>query len=211
MKKLLPFAFDVQAYRAELDAFGLLLQSASELSEKTQILPFFRQNEQVSSRIGLLNPFVTVPDVQAFEYDIFGDFAADLVVGDAHAGAYTFIEFEDARRNSVFAQQQGRFKSAFGSRFEHGYSQIVDWFYKLDGLQSSREMEERFGKREICYEGILVIGRDEFINPTDQSRLKWRRERVLVNSKHVHCYTFDQLYEILRRKEESSRGIILNE
>ncbi len=152
-----------------------------------------------------------MPTVQAFEYDLFGDFVADLVVGDARAGAYTFVEFEDARRNSVFATQQGRFKPAFGPRFEHGYSQIVDWFYKLDGLQGTCEMEERFGQREIQYEGILVIGRDEFLNPTEQSRLKWRKERVVVNSKHIFCYTFDQLLKILQRKEEGSTGIVLNE
>ena len=108
-------------------------------------------------------------------------------------------------------QPGNRSKSAFGTRFEHGYSQIVDWFYKLDSLQGTREIEERFGQREIYYEGILVIGRDEFLNPTEQSRLKWRKERIVVNSKHILCYTFDQLLDILRRKEEGSQGIVLNE
>lgn len=211
MKKLLPFAFNQRTYQAELDAFETLLESTSELSEKSQILPFFRQHEQVSSRIVLLSSALNTADVQAFEYDLFGDFAADLVVGDSRAGAYTFVEFEDARRNSVFAPRPGRFKSAFGTRFEHGYSQIVDWFYKLDSLQGTREMEERFGQREIYYEGILVIGRDESLNPTEQSRLKWRKERIVVNSKHILCYTFDQLLDILRRKEEGSQGIVLNE
>ena len=44
MKKLLPFAFNQRTYQAELDAFETLLESTSELSEKSQVLPFFRQH-----------------------------------------------------------------------------------------------------------------------------------------------------------------------
>jgi hypothetical protein len=58
-------------------------------------------------------------------------------------------------------------------------------------------MEARFGKRSIRYVGVLDIGRDQHLQPGERLRLEWRREHVVVNSKHIVCVTYDELLEDL--------------
>ena len=48
------------------------------------------------------------PDRIAFEYDIFGDFKSDLVVGYSVTHSYCFIEFEDATANSTESPKPGK-------------------------------------------------------------------------------------------------------
>jgi len=40
---------------------------------------------------------------------------------------------------------------------------------------------------------LLVIGRSRFITDTEFKRLEWRRKKILVNSNHIRCVTYDQL------------------
>lgn len=54
-------------------------------------------------------------------------------------------------------------------------------------------MEARFGKRSIRYAGILIVGRDKHLKGGEAMRLEWRRDHVAVNSKHIACFTYDQL------------------
>ena len=211
MKKLAAIRYNAESVKAELTELNAFLQANREFDEQKELAPFLRARTQLCARIGKLGRLIVEPDCLAQEYDMFGDFAADLVVGDSQEGAYTFVEFEDARPNSLFVQKSSRYKSEFAPLFERGYSQLVDWFYKLDSMQGTRDMEERFGRREIRYDGILIIGRNEFISPAEQARLAWRQDRVVVNSRHILVYTFDQLYSILWRKEQVSRDILLNE
>ena len=211
MKTLEPFVRNRDVFRRELTEFDEFLAANRTFGEQELLRPFMTARRQLCAQIGDVSKEITKPDRLAFEYDLFGDFAADLVVGDSQEGAYTFVEFEDARPNSLFVQKSSRYKSEFAPRFERGYSQLVDWFYKLDSMQGTLDMEERFGRREIRYDGILIIGRNEFISPAEQARLAWRQDRVVVNSRHILVYTFDQLYSILWRKEQVSRDILLNE
>ena len=88
----------------------------------------------------------------------------------------------------------------FSTRLEHGLSQIIDWFYKIEGMQNSDDMEERFGQNKINYEGILVVGRSKFLTPATKKRLDWRSKYVLINSRSVLYYTFDDLFEVLNYK-----------
>jgi hypothetical protein len=111
--------------------------------------------------------------------------------------AYTFVEFEDAGPRSLFVKCGDRLARGWSPRFDHGYSQIVDWFYKLQVMTDSADMEARLGKRAIDYTGVLIVGRDQHMQTGEQLRLKWRREHVIVNSKRIVCVTFDQLLEDL--------------
>src|SRR4051812_41598714 len=97
-KVLEKFAFSPLACRVELRDFEQLLQR-DELSEGQDILPFFETHSHLSSLIGMLNRSIGRIDLLAHEYDIFGDFRSDLVVGDSARFAYTLVEFEDARQN----------------------------------------------------------------------------------------------------------------
>jgi hypothetical protein len=91
----------------------------------------------------------------------------------------------------------GKATREWSPRFDHGYSQIVDWFYKLQVMTDAPDMEARFGRRAIDYTGVLIVGRDRHMDLGEQLRLKWRREHTIVNSKRIICVTYDQLLEDL--------------
>jgi hypothetical protein len=74
-------------------------------------------------------------------------------------------------------------------------------------LQNTDDMEERFGENKINYEGILVIGRSSFLTPATKKRFEWRSQFVLINSRSVLCYTFDELYDALNDKLEFVRSL----
>jgi Domain of unknown function (DUF4263) len=210
MKAFIEHAFESRACRRELDEFKNLLDGAATLSEKSDVLPFFRKHLHLSALLGTFNPDIIVRDRLAFEYDLFGDFSCDIVVGDAARRAYCFIEFEDAKPDSIFVKKKSKGTPEWGRRFECGYSQIIDWFWKLDDLTATAEFANRFGERPVDYAGLLIIGRDEHLSSQREiQRFQWRWQKVLVNSKHIACFTFDELYRRLddRMKEfESAAG-----
>ncbi len=198
---------DFVAYKKELAEFKHLLDNNTELSESKQILPFFRSRPNLSSRLAtLLTKFVET-DRLAFEFDIFGDFSSDLAIGDSARGNYCFIEFEDARENSIFLKKSNKYTYEFSPRFEHGFSQIIDWMYQLDGMRYTPKFEERFGGRTIEYHCILILGRNQFLTEPLSQRLRWRNENTVIHSKHIYCYTLDDVYDILSLRAEISAAI----
>lgn len=169
----------------------------SHYLKKNDILPFFRERIQLSTFIGSYHRNIERLNRVAFEFNIFGDFAADLAVGDSRKKSYCFIEFEDARSNSVFVSKAGKYCPEWSPRFEKGFSQIIDWFWKLDDLERTDDFENRFGSRRIDYVGMLIIGRNHDLEPREKKRLIWRQEHLVLNSKHIYCLTFDDLYNDL--------------
>ncbi|AFZ26248.1 hypothetical protein Cylst_4144 [Cylindrospermum stagnale PCC 7417] len=197
MKGLDSFTIDLKKCRFELDEFEKLLLNNSELQESKDILPLFKERLHLSAFIGSY-----VPDIVRFnqikhEFSFFGDFRADLVVGDSVNNTYCFIEFEDATKDSIFVNK-GRSTSDWSPRFEHGFSQIIDWFWKIDDFKNTTSSRSIFESENIEFYGILIIGRDAFISPLDKARLKWRLNKVLVDSRKVICITFDQLARDIR-------------
>ena len=154
-------------------------------------------------------PYIARFDRIAYEYDIFGDFKADLVVGDSESGWYAFIEFESASQASIFQTKRNKTTPDWSSRFEHGFIQVVDWFWKLSSLEYTREFVSRFGREFTGYEGILIVGRLEGLAQRERDRLRWRRDRLMVNSKHIHCVTFDELYRHLDTRLSSYEAAFL--
>jgi hypothetical protein len=197
MADLKPHKLDLAACRKEVLELKQLLDNSADLSERKDIAPFFKARPQLSALTGIYNPDIARFDLLAWEYVLFGDFQCDIVVGDSVRKAYTFLEFEDARPNSVFVKQGAKATREWSSRFEHGYSQLIDWFYKLTVMTDTPDMEARLGKRSIDYTGVLVVGRDQYIDHGERMRLDWRRQHVVVHSKKIHCITFDQLVEDL--------------
>jgi hypothetical protein len=196
MKDFEHIRFDVKKCMKEISELKILLGSKLELSEKKDILPFFRQRKHLSAFIGSFNPNISVCDKIAYEFDIWGDFKTDLAVGDSDSGAYCFIELEDAKKDSVF-RKTGRSATEWSPRFEHGLSQLVDWFYKLEDQRATRDFRYRFGSQDITYTGILLAGRSYAISEKDQARLNWRSDKMVLNSVPILCITFDELYERL--------------
>lgn len=194
-----PVHFDPVRCAAELDDLARLLSERSTLAERRDILPFFRSRRQLSALLGTYHSGLATYDRLACELRLFGAFTIDVVVGDWAKKAFCFVEFEDARSDSIFVRGR-RGTSEWSPRFEHGFGQIVDWFWKLDDLRGTTSLTEVFGAPAIDAEAVLVLGRDAAMTDTERARLAWRRRRVLVDSKHVYCCTFDELEHDLRER-----------
>jgi len=191
-----PHVLDLVAGRQQAQELKALLDSSTDLGEAV-FHDFFEPRTHLRALIGLYNTSLASPDRLAWQYPIFGDFRCDFAIGDWARKAYTFVEYEDARPNSLFVKQREKATRAWSSRFEGGFSQIIDWFYKLQVMTDTPDMEARFGKRSIRYTGVLITGRDQHFQAGERLRLEWRRDHVVVNSKHVVCVTYDELLEDL--------------
>jgi hypothetical protein len=200
MKAFDSLIFDPAQCRQEVAELRQWLAQNPILDEKRQILPFFRKRRQLSAFVASYGKDLNDYDRIAFEYPLFGDFTCDLVVGDSARNAYSFIEFEDAGPTSWFIQGGKRVTREWSSRFEHGYSQIIDWFYKLDDMRRSDDSIARFGARSIVHSAVLVIGRDQYLKPGERERLEWRRANVVVASRRIESVTFDELAKDLEAR-----------
>jgi hypothetical protein len=199
MKSFVEIELDAAESRRQIDELGRLLDSSAPLRERKEILPFFRARPQLSAWLGSSHPDIILPDRIAFEYDLFGDFACDLVVGDSRRNAYSFIEFEDAKPDSIFVKKPKKSTPEWSPRFDHGFSQIIDWFWKLDDLERTTEFASRFGGA-IEYNALLIIGRGGSFGTREDRRWKWRQRSVVVDNKHINCITYDDLHEALDQR-----------
>ena len=95
---------------------------------------------------------------------------------------------------------RGRKTSSWAARLEHGFSQIVDWFWLLDDQRQTSAFEAFFGTRQVDLFALLVVGRERDLSTAERQRLTWRRSRVVVNLQHVFCCTFDELAVDLRKR-----------
>jgi hypothetical protein len=193
MKTFAALKFDPDRGYHEVLQLRHRLTSRRPLRERQDILPFFRERPYLSALCGTYTPTVFQMDLIAWEYDLFGDFAGDLAVGDSRTRSYTFIELEDAAPSSLFVKHGRMATREWSPRFLRGFAQLVDWFKKLDDRRHSDEFEARFGKRSIECMGLLVVGRDQEMDVGERFRLEWWRENVIVHSRHIHCVTYDEL------------------
>lgn len=198
MRSLDSFDIDIKQCWVELEEFENLLRDNKELNERKDILPFFKERPHLFASIGWYSPDSYCNQIK-HEFTLFGDFRADLVVGDYVNNIYCFIEFEDATKDSIFVNKE-RSTSEWSHRFEHEFSQIIDWFWKIDDVKNTSQFRSIFGSENIEYQGILVIGRDEFLSELEKARLKWYLNRVVVDSRKVICKTFDQLARDTRNR-----------
>jgi hypothetical protein len=191
----------------ELEKLRKLLTNRRTLSERGVVLPLFRQCLQLSALLGYYHPGMNQVNRLAFEFDLFGDFSCDLVVGDSQRHAYLFVECEDGKLNSVFKRRGKKSTRDWSPTFEHGCSQIIDWFKKLHDTEKSDDFETRFGARSIDYAGLLIVGRDHFFEAGERLRLEWRRQRLLVDSRKIHCVTYDELLDDLTLRIERALAV----
>ncbi|MDR6562637.1 MULTISPECIES: Shedu immune nuclease family protein [unclassified Arcicella] len=201
MKDFKEINIDWKAVEKELLTLENLLTTYKELKESSQVLPFLKESPNLSALIGKLYfPDLVEINRISYEFDFFGDFKADLVIGDSAKASYVFIEFEDGTSDSIFKKKKGKYQREWANRFEHGYSQIVDWFWKLDDLKQTTSFEGKFGARISSYNGILIVGRTTSLESlTDKQRFDWRRSHTIINSKKIHCVTYDELLEDLKK------------
>jgi hypothetical protein len=105
MKTFLNVPWDKVACQAQRDRFQQLLESRDSVSESKDMLPLFRSCVQLSACVGNLYFGRRIRDLVAFEYDLFGDFACDLVAGNSERKSYVFVEFEGTEPDNLFRRQ----------------------------------------------------------------------------------------------------------
>jgi hypothetical protein len=200
VKQFKPITYDAARVRKELDEFGKLLKSKASLSERDDLQPFFKKREQLSAFLGTCSLNVGPATHLAYEFPFLGDFAADLIVGNRSVGEYLVIELEDASPNSVFTKVAGKMTREWSKRFDHGYSQLIDWFSCLDDYRQTDKFRDEFGPGYVVFDGLLVVGRSAGMTEGDRRRLRWRSSNVVVHSKTITCVTFDDLHQDLQRR-----------
>jgi hypothetical protein len=110
------------------------------------------------------------------------------------------VELEDGRPDSIFTKVGQKATKEWSRRFDHGFSQIVDWFYSLDDMKKTTRFAKDFGHGHIKFFGLLILGRTAGLSESDRARLRWRTEKVRVDSHPIDCLTFDDLHDSLRRR-----------
>jgi hypothetical protein len=202
MAQLKTLALKKKQAKDELKAFRSLLdgKGKGDLGEASDFLPFFDANEHLCALLGTYNPnIIDYKHVSiAREFSVFGDHRADLVIGDTQNKQFCFIEFEDARSTSIFNTAGTKATPDWSTRYDHGFSQLIDWILWIENNKGKTAYAGRFKSSSIQYNMLLVIGRDrDLADPSLRERFDWRSDSVVVASKKVHCITYDKLYDDL--------------
>lgn len=203
MITLIPYKFDINECDKHIQELKHFLTTNLEIREtgKNGLQRFFSNRPNLILLLGYwhfgLEPAFYKPEVSLFS----NEFRADFVIADRKKKKFVFVEFEDATENSIFKPKlqnsdSGNTSYEWSSRYEHGVSQVIDWYYRMDDYERTYKFEEYFGHREISYTGLLVIGRDKFLQQSGlMQRFRWRSSKTIINSKPLHCITFDQLLQ----------------
>ena len=207
MKRLQAHTFDPRRCRAEWNDFASLLTSKPRLSERDDVLPFFKERHDLSLLMSNYLARIKTPDRLAHEYQIYGDFVADLVVGDSSVHRYLLVEFEDGGPDSVFKPKKTKSTPDWAPRFEGAYSQLVDWLWKLEDMRSTADFVSTFGDRRAQFEVLIVIGKDMNLSPQEQDRLRWRMDRTMIDSNAVSSVSFNELSDDLDRSLRFYYGV----
>lgn len=197
MKNLQPHTFDPMKCRAEWNEFAALLASKAVLSERDDVLPFFKKRQDLSLLICSYFPKLKAPDLFAHEYQIDGDFVADLVVGDSKVHKYLLVEFENGAPDSIFKSNGRKATPDWAARFEGAHSQLIDWFWKLEDKRPTGDFLNTFGSQQATFQGLIVIGKDMKLSVQERHRLKWRMDRTMIDSNSISCVSFGELSEDL--------------
>jgi hypothetical protein len=198
---LVPVVFDAATFRQELADFESLLGSKLNLSEQGDVIPFFKIRHHLTAYIGTLYLNIAVATELCYEFDIRGSFRADVLLGSKADGQFCIVEFEPGEEGAIFKKKPAKYPE-WSARFEHGFSQIVDWFCALEDGARTDDFRDTFGDKPITFTSLLVMGRDADLDDAKRRRLTWRTNKVVIDSKTVTCITFDQLYADLKRKYE---------
>jgi len=188
--------------KKEIGELATLLSAHPKLKERDHLLPFFKQRRHLSAFIGTLITGMC-PNKIAYEYDLLGDFHADLVIGDTETNVFVFVEFQTGISN-IFRKKASKHTPEWSSEFEAGFSQLIDWFWTLDRMKQDA----------VKYKGIfhpnhdepttiwpMLIGcRGNGLDYREKMRLRWRTHKVLIDSRTVFSLTYDLLCQELDKR-----------
>ncbi|MHB8253894.1 MAG: Shedu immune nuclease family protein [Acidiferrobacter sp.] len=193
MKNLEPYVLDPAVGRSQWNDFSQLLATKLTLSERNDVLPFFKSRKDLSLLICNYFPNIKKPDRFAHEFEIYGDFVADLIVGDSASKHYLLVEFEDGKPDSVFKTKGRKATPDWAPRFESAHSQLADWLWKLEDMRSTADFQSTFGCRRATFQALIVIGKGMQLSDQEVDRLKWRTSRTKIDSNNIECVSFEEL------------------
>jgi Domain of unknown function (DUF4263) len=153
---LLPYRFDINECDKQLRELQDFLTTNQEIKEggENGLQKFFSDRPNLILLLGYwhfgLEPAFYKPEVNLFS----NEFRADFIVADRQKRKFVFVEFEDATEDSIFKLKSKNSDSAntsyeWSSRYEHGLSQVIDWYYRMDDYERTNKFEEYFGHRQI--------------------------------------------------------------
>ncbi|MFL5111534.1 MAG: Shedu anti-phage system protein SduA domain-containing protein [Microvirga sp.] len=200
MRSLEAIEPDPARLRRELDELEQYLSTGAPLKEREHVAPFFKKRAQLAAALGFACNEVQYVDRFAIELGLFGDFACDVASGDSDANAFTLVEFESAEPYTIFARAKPGSVRSWAPRFEHGFSQLVDWVWRLQSEGSGEPLRRIFGNNSPHLHLLLVIGRRADLKEDDYDRLRWRSRNVSVAGYTMSCWTFDDVLSTLRRR-----------
>lgn len=211
MAQFKKFSLENRQAESELKAFKALLdeKGKGDLGEANDILPFLSANEHLCALMVMYNSYIIdYKNISiAREFSIFGDHKADLVIGDTKNKQFCFIEFEDAKSRSIFNTTMKKSTPDWSIRYDHGFSQLIDWILWIENNKGNTAYSGRFQALSIQFVMLLVIGRDgDLTDPSLRERFDWRSDSVVVASKKLHCITYDKLYSDLATRLTYFRG-----
>ncbi|HXW26593.1 MAG TPA: Shedu anti-phage system protein SduA domain-containing protein [Xanthobacteraceae bacterium] len=198
MSDFTDIAFRVGPAERELAEFKALLDSKSDLAERPDILNKLPHWRHMLCGLGTLDAHIGAPNRIATEFDIAGRFRCDLVVGHSVRLHYLFVEFEGANPDSIFKSTRGRRAKKFGNEFTAGLGQLLEWFW-WNGAPSNLDLvHQQFGGRYVASTGLLVLGRDAFIDSDmlDRNRWDWTKTQFRTNPL-ILLMTYDEMYRHL--------------
>jgi hypothetical protein len=187
--------------RAEVLAFGEMLRPGTALSEQRDILPFFNRSRHLAAYFGYANNNLISPNLLRIEPTLLG-FRCDIALGDAVSGQFTLVELEDAAPGSIFnTARHGRAFPMWSYRFERGFSQLVDWAWRIGHeRQPGVVLQPIFGTTDPKIHHLLVIGRDHWLDATAGARLEWRRMHNAIQWQLTSIWTYDYFLGHVRRR-----------
>ena len=188
----------------DIIALEILLSEQEQLDERGAggLLAFFTSRPNLVLLMSMIFLTGIVPAAYLPECSILHEFRADYVISNKERSKFVFIEFEHAKRSSIFCTKvmsKAHHSYQWSRTFEHGFSQVVDWYFRLDDYRRTSRIEEHFGSSKMEYVGVLVLGRDCFLEQAGlMQRFEWRRRYTIINSQRLLCFTFDELARELR-------------
>lgn len=195
MKELVDVAFSPIPFKRELEQFRTLLDSKPKLGER-ELQRLFKSSHHLTAYLGTTLGNIGIAKQVAYEFELLGDYTADIVFGNPER-QFCFVELEDDDPESILKRVGKKATKDWGTRLEHGFSQIVDWFCHLDDFKRTDRFHRSFGYGHIDFVGLLLIGRSAGLDPDDIRRLRWRAHNVIVDSHPVVCMTYDDLLKEL--------------
>ena len=192
MPSLSPFTPDPDDAGRQLSELEALLRdSRAEHSERNVLMPFMKERPDLTCLIAWVHGNVILSDSCTFEHSFSGSFRCDAIVGSRKYRRYMLIEFEDAKKHSVFLKTP-RTHPQWSMRLEHGVSQVFDWFQELDDCKQTDAFAQMYG-RDASFVGMVIVGRSVFLDGRQRDRLRRREESVSLRGKQVFLQTWDDV------------------